>query len=440
MDSSLKILLLYLLLSARVCAQEGTFVSDYLDSSMISSVNKQPRSLEVNGFLESRVGGRLSNEARDFTNLAEARLQFEGEQTIGPLTMAMVSDLILDPFTWRRRSQWSEDARNPGEGVIDLRQMNILFSPTSNLDVSLGRQIMTWGTGDLVFINDLFPKDFRSFFLGRDDEYLKAPANMAKISLFSNFANLELIYTPQFAPDRFIDGSRVSFFDRSIDGIRDRSNQLTVEIPRKWFEDDEVSVRCYRSMGRYEGALYYYGGFWKSPAAQDSVSGKALLPPLQVFGASIRGPLSDGIINLEGGYYRSPRGQVETRDQIRALFGYEIELGKDFTLGVQYFFERAFKEVQWIGPNRVGKRNRTRDLFTLRVTKLWLNQNLRISIFNFFSPTDQDGYLRCQSSYKLSDTFKVELGSNLFYGQERFTFFNQFSSSSNIYFGLRYMF
>ncbi|MFW6031595.1 MAG: hypothetical protein ACOC9T_03300, partial [Myxococcota bacterium] len=32
------------------------------------------------------------------------------------------------------------------------------------------------GTGDLVFLNDLFPKDWRSFLLGRDLDYLKAPS------------------------------------------------------------------------------------------------------------------------------------------------------------------------------------------------------------------------------------------------------------------------
>jgi hypothetical protein len=42
---------------------------------------------------------------------------------------------------------------------------------------------------DLIFINDLFPKDWESFFIGRDTEYLKAPSDAAKISLFGDWAS-----------------------------------------------------------------------------------------------------------------------------------------------------------------------------------------------------------------------------------------------------------
>ncbi len=65
-----------------------------------------------------------------------------------------------------------------------------------NRSITLGRQILTWGTGDLVFINDLFPKDWVSFFIGRDVEYLKAPSDALKVSAFSSWANLDLVYTP----------------------------------------------------------------------------------------------------------------------------------------------------------------------------------------------------------------------------------------------------
>ena len=36
-------------------------------------------------------------------------------------------------------------------------------------DLKIGQQVLTWGTGDYVFLNDLFPKDYQSFFSGRDD-------------------------------------------------------------------------------------------------------------------------------------------------------------------------------------------------------------------------------------------------------------------------------
>lgn len=45
----------------------------------------------------------------------------------------------------------------------DIRSLNVAFRPSDVLDVKIGRMVSTWGTGDLVFINDMFPKDWQSF-------------------------------------------------------------------------------------------------------------------------------------------------------------------------------------------------------------------------------------------------------------------------------------
>ncbi|MHC4544612.1 MAG: hypothetical protein ACYSYL_08810, partial [Planctomycetota bacterium] len=62
------------------------------------------------------------------------------------------------------------------QGDFDLREAYIFTQPLEFMDLKVGRQILTWGTGDLIFINDMFPKDWKSFFIGRDTEYLKAPS------------------------------------------------------------------------------------------------------------------------------------------------------------------------------------------------------------------------------------------------------------------------
>jgi hypothetical protein len=42
--------------------------------------------------------------------------------------------------------------------------------------------IITWGVGDLLFINDVFPKDWESFFSGRPPEYLKLGVDGALVT------------------------------------------------------------------------------------------------------------------------------------------------------------------------------------------------------------------------------------------------------------------
>ena len=71
---------------------------------------------------------------------------------------------------------------------------------------------------------------------------------------------------------------------------------------------------------------------------------------------------------------------------------------------------------------------------------LWLSQNLRTGLFAFWSPSDQDGYLRPHVQYKLDDHWIVEMGGNLFAGDRDDTFFGQFSRNNNLYAAVRYGF
>ncbi|HRZ18160.1 MAG TPA: hypothetical protein P5141_11415 [Candidatus Hydrogenedentes bacterium] len=86
------------------------------------------------------------------------------------------------------------------------------------------------------------------------------------------------------------------------------------------------------------------------------------------------------------------------------------------------------------------ERDENRHVFTLRLTKLLMNQNLTLSFFGYFSPSDNDGYLRPQVAYKLSDDWSVDAGGNIFLGAWDTTFFGQFEDNSNVYAGMRWSF
>ena len=81
-----------------------------------------------------------------------------------------------------------------------------------------------------------------------------------------------------------------------------------------------------------------------------------------------------------------------------------------------------------------------RHVLTLRLTKLLLRQNLKLSLFSYYSPTDNDAYLRPNVHYKVDDHWSVEIGGNLFVGEDEHTFFGQFSNNTNVYAGARYGF
>ncbi len=398
---------------------------------------------ELSGFAEGRMGGRLQDDSyEDEKSLAEARLQLELEKQWSLISTKITADFIYDNELETHRADLEE-----GRGWVNIREAHIGFSPFSFMDVKVGRQILTWGTGDLIFINDLFPKDWNSFILGRDQEYLKAPSDAVKVSLFSSFANIDIIYSPYFDSDRFVDGTRVSYWNSMLNRRAGRDLPVVTDKPDKGWNDDELALRIFRNIKGYEFAIYGYKGFWKSPGGMDIFSGKALFPNLEVYGASLRGNMFKGIASIEVGYYHSENDKngdnpFINNSEIRLLLGYEQELATDFTGGFQYYLERMDDYSNYENSLLPGalKKDENRHVLTMRLTKMLMSQNLTISLVTFYSPSDNDFYVRQNVHYKINDNWSAELGGGYFGGKDDYTFYSQFENNSNLYAVVRYSF
>jgi len=414
--------------------------------SLADSLHRLELPFDLTGFLEARAGRRFRDDPyEEVQSLGESRLQLDAEGELGPVTAQLTADFlydaVYDPHTIHLES---------GTGWIDLREAHLTFSPLDFADVRIGRQILTWGTGDMVFINDLFPKDWNAFFIGRDEEYLKAPSDAVKLSLFSEIANLNIVYTPRFDSDRYVDNRRLSYWNPMLG--RRFGDDMTVPIdkPDAWGDDSELALRVYRNIGSTEAALYAYRGFWKNPLGSNPATGSAIFPDLLAWGGSLRGNVGPGIGNVELGYYdsrddRTGEDVFVPNSQFRFLLGYEQELAKDFTGAIQYYLEYMMDHGNYVRAVRnampgAPEDDKDRHVITVRLTKLLMSQNLQISLFVYYSPSDSDAYLRPRIHYKVSDTWSAEIGGNVFIGDESHTFFNQFNHDSNIYAGFRYSF
>ncbi len=398
---------------------------------------------EFHGFGEYRVGSRTGSDPyENEISLNELRAQTDVMWYSDLFTTQLKGDLIYDDQDENR----DEVDLETGEGFFDLRQANVVFSPVSWADIKFGRQILTWGTGDLVFINDLFPKDWQSFFLGRDTEYLKAPSDALFVSLFPAGVNIDIAYMPRFDADRHITGERISYWNGQE--IAGQNGMLITDRPDEWFVDDEIAVRIYRNLNAFEIAGYAYSGYWKSPGGMDPSTGRWLFPALDVYGASLRGPLAGGIANMELGYYDSgkdPHGDDPfiNNSEARALIGYERELLMNFTVGVQYYLERMLDYSEYIrsmkemGLPTETARDEDRHTLTLRLTYLAMNQNLILSCFTRYSPSDKDIYFKPEVTYNISDRWRVSVGGDIFSGSEEYTFLGQFENNSNVHASVR---
>ncbi|MDJ0759608.1 MAG: hypothetical protein QNJ19_09415 [Woeseiaceae bacterium] len=420
----MRLLLLILLLPGLSFAQDDDFWDEEWED--------EEAGLPFAGFIEAGAGFRLQDDPfidRDLT-LADLRARLEAEWTPGRATLSLKADA------------WYDDIENGVEA--EVRDLSVAFRVGDNVDVKIGRQVQTWGTGDLVFLNDLFPKDFVSFFSGRDDEYLKAPGNSIRLSRFGTAFNVDLVWSPVFDPDIYLDGNRYSFFSPVAGGNVAPSPPLSALEPDEGIGDGEFALRVFRNIEGNEYAAYAYRGYFKQPNALTA----SLVPtfaPLAAFGASLRRPMGPGLFNAEVVYYSSLDDRDGTdpllpNDQFRALAGYEWEARPNFTVGLQYYLEATldYDELEANSPNPTLEPDRYRHLLTNRLTYRAARDRHTFSLFTFFSPSDSDYYLRPAYTYRHSDQWSLTAGGNLFGGDEPQTFFNQLSDATNVYLRVRF--
>ncbi|MFH1680004.1 MAG: hypothetical protein ABIH26_05095, partial [Candidatus Eisenbacteria bacterium] len=386
---------------------------------------------EWHGFVEGAYGLRTAEDpafdgARDYT-LEETRAQLR----LGSYGERGDAFLQLDLF---------QDRAASSETDLELREAYLRFGALADhLEVKAGRQALTWGTGDLIFVNDLFPKDWVSFFVGREDQYLKAPADAVRLGIFGLPFDLDVVAAPGFTPDRLPDGTRLSFYAPPfVTG--------PPALPAETTENGEVALRASRYAGSVALALYGYKGRFKTPAGIRA-DGVPFYPNLAVYGASARGSGIVGVYWIEAGYYDSEEDRAGSDPLVpnstaRLLAGYEKQLGGDFTLGAQWygeFMQDHDKHAAGV-PAGTWAGDELRQIATVRAEKMLLYHTLRLSLFAFYSPTDEDLYVRPFVSYKVSDEVEVALGGNLFEGKRDDTQFGQFGKNDNIYTRIRYTF
>jgi len=397
------------------------------------------KNIEIHGFLMGNYSLRTTDqkpageEGDDFL-LAEERFR-------------------LDIFGWTESIEAS--IRFKGDFLYDhvaeefdtdLREVYLDYT-TGNFDFRLGRQIVTWGVGDLIFINDVFPKDYVSFFSGRPLEYLKIGVDGLRTRYSSALVNAEFLIIPFFEPNNLPTSERFLLFDPFSD-IPSREK----EEPATTLENTQLALRLYRRIKDSDVSVYAYRGFWLTPSMKpDSFASPTQVitfyPELSVYGLSAQRGALGGVLGFETGYYQS-REDEEGKDpfipnsQIRFLIGYQRQIWKDFTVGGQYYGEYMTHYDEYVEnlPQGIPEIDEYRDLITVRLTQLLKHQTLKLSFFAFYSPSDEDYMIIPVVKYNFTDELSAALGANIFGGEEDAPQFGQFDKNDNIYTVIKYEF
>jgi hypothetical protein len=390
--------------------------------------------VSLHGFVQGNYSMNTAGDNPDGKDFkwSEERAQVKLEASRDPFRLFIKGDAFHDNID--------------KHSILELREGYADYT-SEKWDARIGRQIITWGVGDLLFINDVFPKDYEAFFSGRPLEYLKKGIDGAKIGLYPGFVNFEFIATPYFEPNNYPDPSRFWMFD-PMAGITNRETQ----DPYSDLHKAETALRIYRDVAGFDTSLYYYNGYSRQPSIlpDNPVTPTKLTlfyPKLNVYGASSQGRALDGVMSLEAGYYDSREDQsgdnpMIPNSQTKYLVGYQRQLWEDFTIGMQYYGEYMQNYSAYVQnlPAGFPQEKRLHQLASIRLTQFMLHQTLRVSFFAFHGLSDGDYLLNPEVKYNLTDSLWVAVGGNIFGGGKPWNQFGQFAKDDNVYTQLRYEF
>lgn len=359
--------------------------------------------INVSGFSQIKLGRSLGNSHAENSLSAEQgllRLDAAIDQSFYQLSFK--NDINYDAMN----NEWHTNVREMSVNIdfANVEAPIVSQSFLANMSLNIGRQSLSWGLGDFIFINDLFAKDWPSFFNGDDVQYLKKPTDAIKLSYFMDKVSIDVVYQPTTTTDQLID----------------TPNGLTTP------QHSNVNARLYFSYQQSDIAFYASDGWTNSPII---VQGKLAYLAQKSLGASMIKPLAIGLFKVEIGQYWQTINNGSNLKQQRLLLGYEWELMTRLSVATQLYIER---------DNTSFTRN-NRQLVTTQFTytsvdALWVNQ-----VMAFYSPNHGDSYFRASSTYRYNDNVSVSAGINNLNGPDD-SFFNRLSQVNNAYVKFTYFF
>ncbi|MGB0898160.1 MAG: hypothetical protein ACPGSN_02830 [Psychrobium sp.] len=345
------------------------------------------------GFVQAKYGRFITSQPSINTSAKDLTLRLEAQYDANVFQAQFKADSQYQLLT----SDWHHQIRELAVNVdfTNINNAAVVNSPLGNLSLKIGRQSLSWGLGEYVFLNDLFAKDWQSFFNGNDISYLKKPNDAIKLSYFFEQSSLDVVYQHK----------------HNVDELYQPLMQ-NAEPHRS-----SINARYYFSRQQTDYAFYASDGFANTPQL---INGKPEYAALQSVGASLVKPLAGGLIKAEFSQYWLNDSLDHSSKQQRYLLGFEREIVPRLNLSLQAYLERDSENFTL----------NNRQLITSGLTYNSADNNWTSQITLFHSLNHHDSYARLSTSYRYSDNLIISGNLNNLTGQND-TFFGQLATIDN---------
>jgi hypothetical protein len=325
-------------------------------------------------------------------------------------------------FQMRGRKNFSDAYLSDSETDSDLTAFYLEKSLTPWMDISLGRQIVSWGTSETLRVVDVInPIDRRRYGI-TDIEDLRLGTTMTRFDVYSTDLHLTTLIVHEVRHDEmpvcgspFHVGNRPSHYDEGHS-----STQYGVRVSGQ-FDGWDASVNLARVF---------------DDRAYPDQAGTLRYPRVWMLGGVCTAAFGNLLIKTEAAWFDgirfSPDPDGET-SELKTLFGMEYSGFNDtvITWEIMNTHIFSFKPELLASPDAAEE-----DLLesVLRIERECLNDTLHLILLTGFSGKHLDGgsFQRLEVAYDLTDKTSIKGGAVFYHGGEA-RFFEAIKNNDMLY-------
>lgn len=397
--------------------------------SVMATVIPIPASADVTGFAQMRQTQRLHSlddcnpVAGCTTMVQEIRAEL------------LIEQHLTNQFAATARLEGLYDHAVSDEKAV-VREAFIDWAPASALNIKLGRQVLTWGVSDYLYVNDIFPKNYDAFFTGAGFDRIKEPVDAASVIGHAGGVDLEMVISKSKA-------------DISPSALRFTALKMSTRAISVEDADDraDVAAKLSTNVGGWDMAAYAASFRARDQRYfMDAIGLRYDRPRTHHLGVSFTGNFATGLAWAEAALRDTSQEQnsVVSRHFIgsaaKFIAGYSREIGADLTALAQMQIEAPLEHADYADSlaTEVRPLKRVASTLHLQLQAHWLNQTLSAGT-QLFAGNEHDTHLNPFMRWSPADGWVIEGGVNLFNGKS-YTRYGAFKDDSNAYTLVRHSF
>ena len=340
---------------------------------------------------------------------------------------------------------FSDEVLSELEKEAELREIYLEGSPFGNLDIKLGKQIVSWGVANSLRVVDVLnPTDDREFGM-TDLEDIRLPINMTKLDYYIGDLKLEAVAVHE------IKFNKSAPFGSDFNPSTQKINEV---IPESSAENTEYGLALIGTFSGWDASLHWAQYFDDTPHFKITkvtfIPGLGAVPTLEqrhsrlTMGGATLSISSGNFIwkaeaaKLQGMEFALVTDKTFSRTDV--LVGSEYSGWSDTSLtlefGVQHLNDFDVK-LEESPDSQLEDRIAT----TVSFMQDYINQTMHLSLVGMMiGKSGQDGGLnRMSLEYDVMDAFSVTGGAMLYQPGEN-AYFQSLNENDRIFFEARYSF